>query len=52
METRSNESIVRALEDASVRYLIVGDPAIREKWRTDKGMIVLKFGVTSIAARP
>lgn len=43
METRSNESIVRALEDASVRYLIVGDPAIREKWRTDKGMIVLKL---------
>lgn len=94
METRSIEVIVRALEDASVRYLIVGglavnahgysrmtrdidlviqlepantqrglqallgvgyrlmipekpeafaDPAIREKWRTEKGMIVLKL---------
>jgi hypothetical protein len=94
METRSIEVIVRALEDASVRYLIVGglavnahgysrmtrdidlviqlepantqrgleallgagyslmipekpeafaDPAVREKWRTEKGMIVLKL---------
>ncbi len=94
METRSIEAIVRALEAASVRYLIVGglavnahgysrmtrdidlviqlepanterglkallgvgyhlmipekpetfaDPAVREKWRTDKGMIVLKL---------
>ena len=94
METRSIEAIVRALEDASVRYLIVGglavnahgysrmtrdvdlviqlepsntkrgleallgagyrlmipekpeafsDPVVREKWRTEKGMIVLKL---------
>lgn len=94
METRSIETIVHALEDASVRYLIVGglavnahgysrmtrdidlvmqlepenaqrgleallgagyrlmipekpeafaDPAMREKWRTEKGMIVLKL---------
>jgi predicted nucleotidyltransferase len=94
METRSIEAIVRALEAASVRYLIVGglavnahgysrmtrdidlviqlepantqrgldallgagyhlmipekpeafaDPAVREKWRTEKGMIVLKL---------
>ena len=94
METRSIEAIVRALEDASVRYLIVGvlavnahgysrmtrdidlviqlepentqrgleallgagyrlmipekaeafaDPVVRQKWRTEKGMIVLKL---------
>jgi hypothetical protein len=94
MEIRSIEAIVRALEDASVRYLIVGglavnahgysrmtrdidlvvqlepsntqrglkallgagyrlmipekpeafaDPKVREKWRTEKGMIVLKL---------
>ncbi|MFM8655544.1 MAG: nucleotidyl transferase AbiEii/AbiGii toxin family protein [Chthoniobacterales bacterium] len=94
MEFRSIEVIVRALEEASVRYLIVGglavnahgysrmtrdvdlviqlessntrrgleallragyrmmipekpeafaDPAMRERWRTEKGMIVLKL---------
>lgn len=94
MEIRSIEAIVRALEEASVRYLIVGglavnahgysrmtrdvdlviqlessntrrgleallgagyrlmipetpeafaDPAVRERWRTEKGMIVLKL---------
>jgi len=94
MEMRSIEAIVRALESASVRYIIVGglavnahgysrmtrdidlviqlessntqrgleallgvgyrlmipekpeafaDPEVREKWRTEKGMIVLKL---------